>query len=416
MVRTGEAVRWRERIPGHECGFSLIELLFAVVLGTVLMTSILSLANQGTRRIRQVTAGKQLQLIGHAVRHYVMSHYASLLAGSTATRAVPIPMADLVAGGYLPPGYTGQNPFGDVYTVYVLQPKTNDLAAVTLGAPPDGSPGFTWTDQPADNHYADVVIPGAAQTGGPEAGYVATGDVPGEVRGGLVGAYGGWTFSIAGTSIPNPGPGHLVLFQYFSNGTLDPDYLYRVAVPGHPELNQMFTALNMGGNDVTGVDDLSASGNVATSGLSPTTGFPHGVAPNGIQTWDLFAAGGLYAGVDASGNPAVAIAGGNVSAEGDVTAENGRIALSHAVVFETEAQNGSEIPKPLYCPPGSAPRIFITPVFISAGPNALPLAGYQAWATPAGSGWIVQARVLTQTGWVSPPAPYLVVKAVTQCD
>jgi type II secretory pathway pseudopilin PulG len=402
--------------PGRECGLSLIELLITVVLGTVLLVSIFSLADQGMRRIRQVTAGAQLRLIGHAVHHYVMSHYAALLSGSTATQAVLVPIADLAAGGYLPPGYTGQNPFGDLYTVYVLQPRANDLAAVTLAAPPPGVPGFVWTDQSANNHYADVVIPGAAETGGPEAGYVATGEVPGETRGELVGAFGGWSFSIAGTSIPNPGPGHLVLFQYFSDGTLDPDYLYRIAVPGHPELNQMFAPLNMGGNDVTGVDDLSASGNLATSGLSPTTGFPQGIVPDGIRTWNLFADGGLYAGLDASGQPAVAIAGGGVSAEGDVTAENGRVALSHAVVFETEAQNGSVIPKPDYCPPGSLPRIFVTPVFISAGPDALPLAGYQAWATPSGSAWIVQARVLTQAGWVSPPSPYLVVKVVTQCD
>ena len=408
--------RERFRYSRSQHGLSLIEMLLAVVLGTVLLVSILTLADQGMRRIRQMTAGAQLRLIGHAVRHYVMSHYASLLSGSTATQAVLVPIADLTTGGYLPPGYSGENPFGDLYTVYVLQPRADDLAAVTLAASPPGTPGFVWADQPADNHYADVVIPGAAESGGPEAGYVATGDVPGEIRGDLVGAYGGWTFSIAGTSIPNPGPGHLVLFQFFSGGTLDPDYLYRIAVPGHPELNQMFAPLNMGGNDVTGVDNLSASGNIATSGLSPTSGFPQGVAPNGIRTWNLFADGGLYSGRDASGQPAVAIDGGRVAAQGDVTAENGQVALSHAVVFETEAQNGSVIPKPDYCPSGSQPRIFITPVFMSAGPAALPLAGYQAWAIPAGSAWIIQARVLTQAGWVSPPSPYLVVKVVTQCD
>ncbi len=385
-------------------------MLLAVVLGTMLLVSVFSFAEQGSRQMRQAAAGAELKQLGQAVKNYIMNHYAALETVATPTGAVTVPLAELIAEGYLPPGYTGQNPYGDTYTLYVLEPKAGDLAAITLGAG-----GFRWKNDLADNHYADVVIPGAAQAGGPAAGYVATGEIPGEVHDGLVGAYGGWSFSIVHTSIPNPGPGHLALLEYFSNGTFSADQLYRVALPGHPELNEMFTDLDMGNQSIRNAHEISATGNLATSGLSVAGGFPNGVTAEGIHTWNLFANHGIYAGTDSRGNPEVAIHGGQVAAEGDITAEHGQVALSHAVAYETLAQNGSVISQPPYCPTGSAPEIFITPVFIAGGPVAYPIGGYQAWATVSGHAWTIHAQVLTQMGWESPPAPYLVVKAAVKC-
>ncbi|MHB1764556.1 MAG: shufflon system plasmid conjugative transfer pilus tip adhesin PilV [Gammaproteobacteria bacterium] len=409
-VRIADSIRSQSTSLRKQRGLTLIEVLFAVALGSLLLVSVLSLAEQGTREMREAAAGAQLKELGHAVESYVMNHYAALAASATATQAVAVPLESLISGGYLPSGYTGVNPYADRYTLYVLEPKSGDLAALILG-----SGGFSWRNDPADNHYADVVIPGAAQAGGPEAGYVATGDVPGEVHDSLVGAYGGWSFSIAQTSIPNPGPGHLVLFEYFSMGTFRSDALYRVAVPGHPELNEMSTRLDMGNHSVNDVHNLEANGTLATSGLSATRDFPRGVMPNGVHTWNLFANNGIYAGVDASGNPEVAIRGGTITTEGDVTAEHGQVSLAHTVVYETLAQNGSVIPKPSYCPSGSGAQIFVTPVFISGGPAAYPIGGYQAWASGTSQEWTIHARVLTQAGWEYPPAPYLVVKAAVKC-
>lgn len=391
-------------------GLSLIEVLLAVVFGSLMLVSILSLAAQGMGNMRAAAAGAQLKVLGRAIQSYVMSHYAALLAQASSGQAVAIPWSALRAGGYLPPGYTGENPYRDHYALYVLAAPPGDLALVMVG-----QGGFSWHDDPAGNHFADVVIPEAAQAGGPEAGYIATGELPGETRGELVGAYGGWTYSIAHTSIPNPGPGHLVLFEYFSNATFQSDALYRVAIPGHPTLNQMFTDLDMGNQSIHDAHNITATGTLATSGLSATGGFPNGVSPDGIHTWDLFADRGIYAGMDAHGNPEVAIDQGAVAAQGDVTAEHGAVSLANATVYETLAQNGSVIAEPAYCPSGSPPQIFITPVFVSGGPEAYPIAAYQAWASTEGESWTIHARVLTQVGWTEPPAPYLVVKAAVKC-
>ncbi|HAU3324802.1 TPA: shufflon system plasmid conjugative transfer pilus tip adhesin PilV, partial [Salmonella enterica subsp. arizonae] len=43
----------------------------------------------------------------------------------------------------------------------------------------------------------------------------------------------------------------VVIAGFYENGINISDYLYRKAVPGHPELNTMSTALNMGGNNIT---------------------------------------------------------------------------------------------------------------------------------------------------------------------
>jgi hypothetical protein len=48
----------------------------------------------------------------------------------------------------------------------------------------------------------------------------------------------------------NPGDGSVVIAGFYEDGNNISDYLYRKAVPGHPELNTMSTALNMGAKDI----------------------------------------------------------------------------------------------------------------------------------------------------------------------
>jgi hypothetical protein len=49
----------------------------------------------------------------------------------------------------------------------------------------------------------------------------------------------------------------------FTNGNLQNDYLYRVAVPGHPELNTMETNLNMGTNNANNATSYATTNNGA---------------------------------------------------------------------------------------------------------------------------------------------------------
>jgi hypothetical protein len=48
------------------------------------------------------------------------------------------------------------------------------------------------------------------------------------------------------------------------DGELANDYLYRNAVPGHPEFNTMNTDFNVGGHNINNAAAITATGNVTT--------------------------------------------------------------------------------------------------------------------------------------------------------
>jgi hypothetical protein len=89
------------------------------------------------------------------------------------------------------------------------------------------------------------------------------------------GAFAGWTISTANyTSVTG---GHPAALLTFNNGQLVSNYLYRNAVPGQPQLNQMNTALDMQGNNVNNVGQvntatLAATGNATVGGTLGVTG------------------------------------------------------------------------------------------------------------------------------------------------
>ena len=98
--------------------------------------------------------------------------------------------------------------------------------------------------QPAD-------APRIASEAGAEGGTINTANNTAQ------GSYGGWSVSMNGYA--NPGAGHLAALVAYSGGQLQSDYLYRVAVPGQPQLNTMQTNLNMGNNNVQNANNVQAN-------------------------------------------------------------------------------------------------------------------------------------------------------------
>lgn len=86
-------------------------------------------------------------------------------------------------------------------------------------------------------------------------------------------AYASWSFNPlvtlngtawAATIATNPpdlgGEGtYLMHYKHMNIDDIAGDYLYRVAIPGSPEFNQIYTNLNMGGNDVLGADNINVT-------------------------------------------------------------------------------------------------------------------------------------------------------------
>ena len=79
----------------------------------------------------------------------------------------------------------------------------------------------------------------------------------------IQGIRGGWQVALSNYSI-TPGPGHTASALFLMDGALANDYLYRNAVPNHPELNTMNTDLGMGNHNINNAGSISASGNVTT--------------------------------------------------------------------------------------------------------------------------------------------------------
>lgn len=80
------------------------------------------------------------------------------------------------------------------------------------------------------------------------------------------GAGGGWTAVLSDYGA-NPGAGHLAAGLFYQNAAQANQYLYRVSVPGRPELNQMQTALDMNSQNLTNAATVTA-----TKVVLPSTG------------------------------------------------------------------------------------------------------------------------------------------------
>ncbi len=88
----------------------------------------------------------------------------------------------------------------------------------------------------------------------------------------------------------NPGEGSVVIAGFYENGIKISDYLYRKAVPGHPELNTMSTSLNMGGNNI------SNAATTTTTNLNATTATATNVNATNANAQTTRTAGETYTG------------------------------------------------------------------------------------------------------------------------
>jgi len=89
-------------------------------------------------------------------------------------------------------------------------------------------------------------------------------------------AYNTWNFdpaiNLAGstwwTNFANPNPpsmnngSYLINYEHITFDEVAGDYLYRLRTNGRPELNTLYTDLNMGGQNITGADNINISGNI----------------------------------------------------------------------------------------------------------------------------------------------------------
>ncbi|MGA4650399.1 shufflon system plasmid conjugative transfer pilus tip adhesin PilV, partial [Citrobacter portucalensis] len=217
---------------------------------------------------RATVAATHAKRVQQAANLYIKDNHDTIVATATATNPVIFGVPELINGGYLPAGFSPQNGFSATYQTRVFEPTTNKLNSMT----------YLNGGVKLSKSLARKIAIGIGADGGIIDNGVAQG------------ALGSWTMNLSSFGGYNPGEGSVVIAGFYENGIKISDYLYRKAVPGHPELNTMSTSLNMGGNNI------SNAATVTTTNLNATTATATNVNATNANAQTTRTAGETYTG------------------------------------------------------------------------------------------------------------------------
>ncbi|RKP47558.1 shufflon system plasmid conjugative transfer pilus tip adhesin PilV [Trinickia fusca] len=226
---------------------AILGYIVALTLSMIGVAGFTTWARLGVANVQTAATAGQMLTFDKAAQQYVQDNGSTIAALATATAPVTVTPAMLIAAGYLPNGFSPSNVFGQTWQLQVLQPSAGQLQSLVT------SQGGT----PISNTRQLVQI--AAQAGA-QGGFVPYTNQAGDASmtpANANGAYGGWRMAL--TNYANPGSGHLASLLAFTNVQSTNAYLYRVTIPGHPELNTMQTALNMGAHDIDSANNVNAT-------------------------------------------------------------------------------------------------------------------------------------------------------------
>jgi hypothetical protein len=255
----------------------ILGVLLAIILSLPFAGRYLPVAQQGNQTVQSASSARVQTIFADAVRDYTKTYYTTIEASATESSSVTITVAMLQAVGLLSSDFTGLNAYGQTLQAQVLQPTTGNLVILVFG-----TGGTTLGDKQGSE------LAGLVSAAGGTAGLIPVNDSKLFPSGTayVYGAYGQFSTSTSGFS--NITAGRVASVLYYSSGQLVSNYLYRNAVSGQPQLNQMNTALDMNTYDITNVGDIetktmTATGQVNVAKLALTDTVTSGAAcsPNG---------------------------------------------------------------------------------------------------------------------------------------
>lgn len=268
-------------------GFTLLELILVLGVGSAMSFVKFQDIKNEQETIMAQGAGEQMRQIGEAVNRYISVRYdkLSILANAAGTGTDPGPRnctatgceityQTLINEGMLPSTYTGINVQKSAYKIFLkrdgLAPNyvVNGLITTTK----------TWSDGGKTRYD---LLGKAMQVAGVDSGMTKSTTAAN-------GYNGQWTESNA--NFPNINAEGLLAYRVGYDSSLYSVFLRRDGTL------PMTGDLNMGGNNISGAKDITASGtgnfggNLATNGFSATE-MPPGWS--GIRTGDVAATGTL---------------------------------------------------------------------------------------------------------------------------
>lgn len=240
-----------------QLGLTLIEGIATLGVLSAVLALAATLTDNYLKDTKALATAQHVRMVGEGSRSYVKDNFAALQAIATATQPAVIPVSALT--NYLSPGFNSVNGYGQTTCILVLKPAANTLNAlvVTTG-------GTTIDDLTLGQIAGSIGASGGAiysassttVTGAQGSYAFAVGNFASAVNSCATGGVG--TTPLAG--------GHPVMALWFENTDTATGFLYRSAVPGRPELNQMQTTLDMGGNQITGLLSTTSGSACTTTG------------------------------------------------------------------------------------------------------------------------------------------------------
>lgn len=218
----------------------ILGILFATMVGAIVMPKYMQNVSDSNENLRMVATAQQQKEIYKAGAKYMELYANTLQSTATATTPAIITVPMLQSVKLLDASISAANPYQQTWQVQVLQPTPGYLQALVT------SVNGEILDDKKVSKIASLV--------GRSGGFIPRND-SGTFTGATQaeGAFGGWKLSTANYSTAG---GHPAALLTVAAGQIENNHLYRNAVPGQPQLNQMNTALGLNGNDINGVGTL----------------------------------------------------------------------------------------------------------------------------------------------------------------
>lgn len=278
-------------------GFSLVEMLLTVMVVTGLLVAVFDLLEDYAEKELALATADYMENIALAVQDivenptYFQDVYA--LADAAPGDTLELSFTDLIEGFATIPASTRLNE-----SMRTRNPMGAEIAILLRIADDPVDP----TDAQAfdivvatSERIIDERLRRAATASGPYGGLIReTGDPIRSAFAGWempLGDFSGtaWASAVAAAPASIDEGGYLVHYRHINFEDIAGDYMFRVAIPGRPDLNRMYTTLDMGSNNIMGTDNMQVVQDLGLSGQALVDGNMRVGGTTAINQGDVFA-------------------------------------------------------------------------------------------------------------------------------
>ncbi len=234
-----------------QAGVLLLEILAGLFILAAVITGIAMMINRSSEETQAAIAAQHMRTVGDAAAAYIRNNLPAILEKADADTPVLIKVSDLKAEKYLPDSFSSTNAYQQQTCVLVLEPDETPGQVTAMVVTEGGSSPL---DDVTVNTVANLVgaSGGAIRksdsnnfNGSRNAWQVAIGNFK-KANAPLSPVTGASTQNCRGLKgTPNLSFGHPAMALWLANGGINPDVIYRTAIPGRPDLNVMSTPLGL---------------------------------------------------------------------------------------------------------------------------------------------------------------------------